>query len=96
MFWDLTDNQGSVRDVVQYNSSTGTTSNVNHVQYDAFGNIVSQTDATKTQLLAYTGQRWDADAGLYYYRARWYDPANGRFISSDPTGFAAGDTNLYR
>lgn len=33
---------------------------------------------------------------LYYNRARWYDPAAGRFISADPIGFAAGDTNLYR
>src|SRR6478609_8865302 len=33
---------------------------------------------------------------LYYYRARYYDPALGRFISEDPIGFASQDTNLYR
>ena len=39
---------------------------------------------------------WDADAGLYYYRARWYDPAVGRFLSEDPIGFAGGDANRFR
>ena len=38
----------------------------------------------------------DAETGLYYYRARYYDPAIGRFISADPIGFAGGDANLYR
>jgi hypothetical protein len=31
-----------------------------------------------------------------YYRARYYDPGVGRFISEDPIGFDGGDTNLYR
>ncbi len=43
-----------------------------------------------------TGRDWDADADLYYYRARWYDPAIGQFISEDPLGFGAGDANLHR
>ena len=34
--------------------------------------------------------------GLYYYRARYYDPSIGRFISSDPIEFGAGDFNFYR
>ena len=33
---------------------------------------------------------------LYYYRARYYDPTLGRFISSDPIEFLAGDFNFYR
>ena len=28
--------------------------------------------------------------GLIYYRARWYDPAQGRFLSEDPLGLAGG------
>jgi RHS repeat-associated protein len=43
---------------------------------------------------AFTGREWDPEIGLYYYRARYYDPASGRFISEDPIGFRAG-TNFY-
>lgn len=32
---------------------------------------------------------------MKYSRARWYDPAQGRFVSEDPIGFAGGDVNLY-
>jgi RHS repeat-associated protein len=33
--------------------------------------------------------------GLYYYRARYYDPGRGRFITADPIGLAGGDTNAF-
>jgi RHS repeat-associated protein len=33
---------------------------------------------------AYTGREWDPEINLYYYRARYYDPKLGRFISEDP------------
>jgi RHS repeat-associated protein len=32
----------------------------------------------------FTGKQWDADAGLYYFNARWYDADSGRFITQDP------------
>jgi len=34
-------------------------------------------------------------SGLYYMRARYYDPSVGRFISEDPLGFGGGDVNLF-
>jgi len=34
----------------------------------------------------YTGRRLDAQTGLYYYRARYYDPDTGRFLQADPIG----------
>ena len=42
----------------------------------------------------FTGRESDG-TGLYFYRARYYDPAIGRFISEDPIGFDGGDVNLY-
>ena len=44
----------------------------------------------------FTGQRWDAETGLSYYKARYYDPAYGVFLSRDPMGAwhdAANDGN---
>ena len=42
------------------------------------------------------GLRYDPSAGLYHNRMRDYSATLGRFTSTDPIGFAAGDTNLYR
>ncbi|MEW6103723.1 MAG: RHS repeat-associated core domain-containing protein [bacterium] len=32
----------------------------------------------------FTSREWEEKAGLYYYRARYYDPSVGRFLSTDP------------
>jgi RHS repeat-associated protein len=42
----------------------------------------------------YTGRRWDPNLGLYYYRARWYDPSLGTFLQTDPIG-SLDYINLY-
>ncbi len=44
---------------------------------------------------AFTGREWDPEMGWYYYRARYYDPKVGRFVSEDPSGLDGG-TNAYR
>ena len=49
--------------------------------YDAYGRPAGS--ATNTNY-AFTGHQYDAKSGLYYARARYYDPAVGRFISEDP------------
>ncbi|MDA8259288.1 MAG: DUF6531 domain-containing protein [Betaproteobacteria bacterium] len=61
--------------------------------YSAFG-ATQSTAGTSPNRLKYTG-REDDGTGLYYYRARYYDPGIGRFISEDPLGFEAGDVNFY-
>ncbi|MGA1823831.1 MAG: RHS repeat-associated core domain-containing protein [bacterium] len=62
--------------------------------YDSFGNIVNQAGIVNNPY-TYTGREFDSESGLYYYRARFYDPRIGRFLTQDPIGFAGGDTNLY-
>ncbi len=82
---------GSVTDVVNV---TGT--DLDHIVYDPFGNIVTQTNATDGVRFGFAGMEYDSVTGLYYDHARYYDAVIGRFVSQDPMGFAAGDTNLYR
>jgi len=47
-------------------------------------------------IFGFTGREFDSESHLYYYRARYYDPALGRFLSADPIGFGGGDSNFYR
>jgi len=51
--------------------------------YDAFGKLTTSQGSVPNPF-TYTGREWDASIGLYYYRARYYDPALGRFLSPDP------------
>jgi RHS repeat-associated protein len=61
--------------------------------YDSFGGITPTTAFRNT--FTYTGREYDEETGLYFYRARYYDPKLGRFLNPDPIGFEGGDTNLY-
>ena len=69
---------------------------VNKRSFDSFGRVLSETNPSVSFRYGYTGQERDLESGLDYYRARYYDPQVGRFISVDPMGFGSGDTNLYR
>jgi RHS repeat-associated protein len=51
-------------------------------QYTAFGTVENQTGST-TNAYRYTAEYFDADIGLQYNRARWYDPNAGRFTKQD-------------
>jgi RHS repeat-associated protein len=41
-----------------------------------------------------TAREFDSETSLYYYRARYYDPGTGRFLSEDPTRFRAGSISM--
>jgi RHS repeat-associated protein len=60
-------------------------------QYDVWGN--PETGASQDGY-RFTGREWDSKVGLYFYRARYYDPKAGRFVSEDPVGLGGGP-NLY-
>src|SRR5262249_57332646 len=61
-------------------------------RYDAWGSLESGATVGGP---AFTGHEWDPESGLSYYRARYYDPKLGRFLSEDPIGFEGGDANFY-
>jgi RHS repeat-associated protein len=92
----LTDNQGTVRDLAVYNAQTGVTSVANHRVYDSYGNLTSQTNAAVDCLFGFTGLPYDEASGTYVTPTRRYAPATGGWLSPDPSGLSAGDTNLYR
>jgi len=59
---------------------------------------VRYTSGTAPTTYRYTGQREEASFGLYYYNARWYDPALGRFAQADsivPGGVQGLDRYAY-
>ena len=62
--------------------------------FDSFGKQTASTGSLVNPF-QYTGRESDPETGLYYYRARYYDPAVGRFVSEDPIGFSGG-SNFYR
>jgi RHS repeat-associated protein len=91
MVWSLSDRLGSVNLLTDASGVV-----VDKRTFDSFGRVLSETNPGVKFRYGYTGREQDGETGLDYYRARYYDAANGRFISVDPIGFGAGDTNLYR
>jgi RHS repeat-associated protein len=62
--------------------------------FDSFGKQTSSTGSL-TNPFQYTAREFDTETSLYFYRARYYDPSTGRFLSEDPLGFLPGE-NFYR
>ena len=82
---------------------------VANYNYDAWGGIISVTDANGAAItdsnhianvnpLRYRGYYYDSETGLYYLQSRYYDPAVKRFINADgyvATGLGLSDYNMY-
>lgn len=83
--WFHADERGSI---IAVSNSTGGSLSVS--RYDEYGVPASGNGGG----VGYTGQIWLPEMGLYYYKARIYNPALGRFMQADPIGYGDG-LNLY-
>jgi RHS repeat-associated protein len=87
-FTQLKDGLGNTIALVDTNGNLQTA-----YSYDPFGATVASGQSNANEF-EYTGRENEGN-GLYYYRARYYSPLLGRFISQDPLGFAGSGPNLY-
>jgi RHS repeat-associated protein len=62
--------------------------------YDAYGKTTAHTGSASTAL-QYEGQYVDSETGLYYLRARYYDPATAQFTTRDPLQALTGASYSY-
>ena len=62
---------------------------VNLYEYSVYGEL-SASDPNHPNRFLFTGREFDKDTGLYYYRARYYNPYIGRFLQTDPIGYGDG------
>ncbi|WP_256324091.1 RHS repeat-associated core domain-containing protein [Nitrosospira multiformis] len=83
--WLYADHQGSIAATA---NSAGTSTAT--YTYGPFG----EPNVTTGIRFRYTGQQWLSQLGLYHYKARFYSPALGRFLQTDPIGYGS-DLNLY-
>jgi RHS repeat-associated protein len=79
LFWLYADHLGSTTLTTNIDGDGGT--QLSTLSYTAWGETRASSGTTPTSI-RYTGQR-EAETGLYFYQARWYDPALGRFAQAD-------------
>jgi RHS repeat-associated protein len=65
------------------------------LEYDSFGNILSDTNPTLDIHIGFAGGLYDKDTQLTRFGHRDYDSYTGRWTAKDPIDFEGGDSNLY-
>lgn len=99
-FYYLKDHLNSVTDVIDQSGNI-----IQKYDYSSFGVLrglrnaagqeVSFVNAAIKTAFTYTGREFEAETGLYYYRARYYDPSTGRFLQKDPDPGKLGDPRTF-
>jgi RHS repeat-associated protein len=84
------DQVGSLRAVADSSGNV-----VKRIEYDSFGNILSDTNPAFEVPFGFAGGLQDRDTGLVRFGFRDYDPDTGRWTAKDPIGFWGGQVDLY-
>jgi RHS repeat-associated protein len=94
-YYYLKDHQNTVIALID---ETGTV--VESYEYDAYGRVLDVKDGTGSSIAnqksaignryTFQGREIDWETGLIYFRARWYNPETGRWLSKDPIGISGG------
>ena len=80
-FYFLQDGHGNNRQLIQLNGAV-----TSHYSYESYGAVQGSSSTTASAAPTtklYCGEQFDSDLGMYNLRARYYDPANGRFNQRD-------------
>jgi RHS repeat-associated protein len=93
VFYYVKDHLGTVHALVDAAGSV-----VERYEYDAWGRVLGVFDGAGNALAAtalgnrylWQGREYSWATGLYNFRARWYDPVIGRWLSNDPIGISGG------
>ncbi len=83
--------QDGLGSVTSLSNSAGTVAET--YAYDSYGKVTAST-GTLVNPFQYTGREFDSETAVYYYRARYFDPSAGRFLSQDPIRYGGG-VNFY-
>jgi RHS repeat-associated protein len=92
-YFYMTDVQGTVHAVADETGSI-----VESYRFDAWGRVLGVYNGAGTPIaesaignkILWQGREYSWKTGLYFFRARWYDPITGRWLSNDPIGIAGG------
>ncbi len=90
--WYLPDRLGTVRDLIDNSGNI-----IDHVDYSVFGTLLDESSPSNgDRMMGFAGLTRDTTTGLNLAVERVENPGTGRWTSLDPSGFSAGDTDLYR
>ena len=92
-YYYITDHVGTVHAITDSSGNV-----VESYRYSPYGKVLAIFDENGNNIsesaignrILFQGREYDCDTGFYYFRARWYDPDTGRWLSKDPIGINGG------
>lgn len=82
---------GSLRALIDTNGVI-----VKRINYDAYGNVVADSNTSLNPMIGFAGGFYDSDTKLTHFGRRDYDAYGGLWTARDPIGLESGDSNFYR